>query len=253
MLSKNKNYLIYGLVLSLFTISSYLAFIISPELSIYFGYDDLNTIFKKQLISVFIGIVIIFFLHSLNFDTWFNRIGASIFVVSIVLLILMLVVPASITPFIDGKKIYLHIIGFTINPMMFFTIGALWLISWIHSIKKEVKFTNITIFILIFTIALFCIAFNNMPILLLFEILLFVMLVYINAINKLTVITLIGSLVASILFILIAPHRIHRIESWLESSSGFMTTLTIENALHENILLTIINNLGILPFIFVIL
>jgi cell division protein FtsW (lipid II flippase) len=48
-------------------------------------------------------------------------------------------------------------------------------------------------------------------------------------------------------------HRVLRIKSWLASSSEYMINLSTDKLLHENILLTTIDKLGIFAFILVIL
>ena len=249
---KNRSLTLYSLVITLFAINAYLAFIFSPELSKTFGYDTANMIFIRQFISIVFGIAIMYMLGKLNKDIWFNRIGVTIFVVSFIILVVMSVVPASFTPNIESIKLYLVIGGVTINPMLFFPIGALWLIAW-SSDNKSKLFTNITIFILMIITAGFCIEFKNMGTLLILEALFIVMLVYINGISRFTIISIIATFGAGIVFILMAEHRIQRIVTWWELSSDFMTTLPIEKALHENILLSLMDKISIMALIVVLL
>jgi len=249
---KNRSFIIYSLVAILFLISAYLIYTFSPELSKLFGYADSNTMLMKQLFSVAIGIAIVYVFGKLNRNIWFNRIGVTFFIIPLILLIMMVFISTSFSAYVNDLKLYIVIGGITINPIEYFPIGALWLIAWSHDNKNKL-FTNITILTLMITTAGFCIEFNNMGALLMLEALFITMLVYINGINRFTIISLLTTVGVGILFVLMAEHRMKRIMMWFQSSSDFMTTLSIENALHENILLSPIDKLGITTLIVAIL
>jgi len=248
----DKNKSLYSLVITLFSINTYLVYIISPELSKLFGYTDSNTMLIKQLIPITIGVIIAYTLSRFNPKVWFNRIGATIFVLSIILLVMMLIVPTSLTSQVSGQKLYIVLGGISVSPMVFFPVGSLWLIGWIAS-KNSKKTINTSILILMVITALFCIKFNDVRTLLMLETLFIALLVYINSLNKFTIISIFTALAAGLFFILSAEHRVQRISLWWESSSNFMTTLAIGSVLHENILLTLINNLGTFSFMVVVL
>lgn len=236
----------------LFAINGYLTYLFSTEVSKLYGYENLNTIFNNQLLSILVGICIIFVLSHLNKDTWFNRLGATIFVSSLLLLITMLFAPSSLTPYISTKKIFLVVGSIFIDPMLFFVIGSLWLISWVDSMKKDIKFTNIMIVAMMIVTAFFSLAFHNIAMLLMLEIVFFSIIFYLNGLNKFIVLGIIGSFTLGIVYILIAEHRMSRIKSWLQLSSDYMVNLSTQNALHENTLLSLMNSVGVLSLAFVI-
>lgn len=99
----------------------------------------------------------------------------------------MLFVPSSLTPYINGKKIFLIVGSISINPMLFFTIGSLWLISCIDSIKQNINYTNITMVTLMVVTAFFFLEFHNISMLSMLEVVFISMTFYLNRINKFTV------------------------------------------------------------------
>ena len=117
-----------------------------------------------------------------------------------ILLILMLIVPISMTPYISAKKLYIVLGDIAIAPIIFFAIGALWLINWIDSSYEDVKFTNITILFLMFVTAGFCLEFNDISSLVLLEILFISLLIYINSLKSWVIATIFSFFSLAVLY-----------------------------------------------------
>ena len=251
-LDKNRNFILYSLVITLFTISSYIVHVFSPELSKLYGYTESNTMLIKQLIPIAVGVVVAYLLGKLNRDIWFDRVGLAILFISFSLSVIIPFFPAFMISEMSNVKKYISIGGISINPMLYFPIGALWLISWSQEHKSRL-FTNFTILVLMLITSLVCVVLKNMGLLILLETLFITLLVYLNGINKFTILSAVATLGAGVLFIFMAEHRIIRIISWWNTLSGYVTNLSIEESLHENILLSLIQESGHITLFTVIL
>ncbi|MEN4054206.1 FtsW/RodA/SpoVE family cell cycle protein [Sulfurimonas sp. NWX79] len=188
---------IWTITLLLFSLSACIAFVYSPELSKLYGYDNSYIFFYKQLISLAIGVIIIFGLSKLNYKDWFNKVGAITLIISALFMLLMQIVPPSGVATIQGVKTYLVFDGFAVSPMLFLFIGLIWLVSYVYSKKKNFKVIAVSV------------------------------LVFVGGI---------------IIYLLTSPHRIERIKTWLNTLS---VTQTPQNALHETLLLSIVDTIGI--------
>ena len=254
-LQSKKSYLLFVSVVILFAMNGYLTYLFSSTLSSISGYENLNTIFNNQLLSFLAGIFIIFILSHLNNNIWFNRIGAVTFLSSLGFLIAAPFVNDSLLDYSSIKKIFVIKDSIYFDPMLFLSIGSLWLISWVNS-KKDIKYTNTTIVILMMIAALFCLALHNISMLVMFEVVFISVAFYLNGINKFTLFVSIVSFALGILYILMSDYiLIHRIKLLLlhhQDYNDYMINLSITNALHENILFSLINSVGIFSLVIVI-
>lgn len=234
-LTKNRSYILYSLIFLLFAISAYLAHISASSLN--------------HHLTMVAGFIFMCLIGKLDANTWFHRIGATIFVVSVLLLVLILLTPDANR----STSCSLMLGGMKIEPMAFFAVGTAWLIGWLYSIQNDVKRVNIALFALMIGTAIFCIKVNDMRALPMLEAFFLAWLFYINGISKVSIASLLISLGSGIFFILSSSHRMTRITIWWESPSDLMTTLSADLNLHENILLALIDNLGYFTFSVVVL
>ena len=246
---KQNNRLLLSIAV-LYIISGYLIYLYSPEVSQFFAFENLNTLFNNYLLSLMEGIIVIFTLSHMDKDMWFDRIGISLFVGSLLLILLMIYGPNSITSTVNGHKIYLHIMNFAINPMLFFTIGSIWFIGWIHNLKNDIRYTNTVITLLVFLTAFFFTQTYDLVMSSILEFTFIAIAFYLNGMSKFTIWGIIISFIAGIFYIFNASYRLHRIKAWFSSDVSFVSS-SPQYALNDNILLSLIDSMGIFTLILI--
>jgi len=225
----------------------YLIYTISPMWSDLFSFSDEMYLLKKQFMYLLFGLSIVVFLIRLKSSILFDRIGLLVFSLSTIMLISMVFLPNSMVPLIDAKKLYIVLGGIYIYPMLFFILGIVWFINYLHdflSIKK-LNFSVMGIMLISGAISL---SFHDYGGFLLLEVLLMFLLFYISGINKYFFGSILGIVLTIIVFILTSPHRLSWFQSWLYSSDK----VVIKNPLDLGSLLLIINELGMVFVIFIV-
>jgi len=200
----------------------YLVYIVSPEWSTLFGFSDTMHLFKNQFVYLFVGLGILVLIMKLKSSSWANKIGMSILTLSIVMLVSMFFLPTSLVPQIDSKIRYLVLGEVHIYPMLFFTFGMLWFINYIQNSQTAKNFSLIIIG-LMFLSGFFTFAFHDYGMFLLLEMVLIFLLFYINGFSKYFIGSIIGVIVTIVAFVVAAPHRLSRLQSWLASSDVVAT------------------------------
>jgi len=219
----------------------------SVEFSSMFGYADETFLLKKQFLFLLAGLVTFVGITQLNTSKWFNRVGAFIFASSAILLLLMLIVPHSFTPFIDAKILFINFGIITLQPIYFFMLGAIWFISYMYE-KQSLKSTNQSILILMTFTAFISYFTHDYAAFLLIELLLLSLIFYINGLSKLLLGTILVLITAVALFILAAPHRLSRLQSWLHASQPEIS----KNLLDESSLFFLYNSIGLSALLIII-
>ena len=211
----------------------------SVEFSSMFGFTDETLLVKKQVLYLLASLVTFAGVTQLKNSKWFNRTGAFIFVSSVILLLLMLVVPNSYAPLVDAKKLFISFGSITLQPIYFFMLGVIWFVSYMYE-KQTLKSTNLSILILMVFAALISYFTHDYAAFLLIELLLLSLIFYINGLSKLLLGTTFALATSVALFILAAPHRLSRLQSWLHASHPEIS----KNPLDESSLFFLYNNLG---------
>jgi len=195
----------------------YLIYRVSPEWGTLFDFSDAMHLLKNQFIYLFVGFGILVFALKFKSPSLFNKIGLSVFILSIVMLVSMFFLPTSLVPQIDSKIIYIVLGGLHIYPILFFTFGMLWFINYLH-ISQNGKNFSLIIIGLMFLSGFFTLSFHDYGMFLLLEMVLISLLFYINGFSKYLIGSIIGVVVAIAAFIVTAPHRLSRLQSWLAHS-----------------------------------
>jgi len=225
----------------------YLIYSISPQWSSLFGFSDAMHLLKNQFIYLLLGFGILVLVLKLKSPSWFDKIGLSIFMLSIIMLVSMFFLPTSLAPQIDSKIIYLVLGGVHIYPMLFFTFGMLWFINYIHNSQNAKNFSLIVIGLMLLS-GFFTLSFHDYGMFLLLEIVLIFLLFYINGFSKYFVGSSIGVIVAIATFIVTAPHRLSRLQSWLASSD----VVVIQNPLDLGSLSLLTKYFGTIPLVLLV-
>jgi cell division protein FtsW len=163
-------------------------------------------------------------LSQLDPDVWFNRIGFTIFIFSFLAMISMPFLPSSMVKEIMGAKRWIKLGAVSIAPVEFFKIGFVFFTAWsfnrrlIHkgklSFKEEIKVIMpylLTFSFLVFLIAVFQKDLGQIVVL---AIMLFIMFVIAGRSMRLLSAFFGVGVIALVILIETAPHRIKRIKEW---------------------------------------
>lgn len=200
----------------------YLVYSVSPEWSTLFGFSDAMHLLKNQFIYLLVGFGVLVFVLKLKSPSWFDKIGMFLFGSSIIMLFSMFFLPNSLVPVVDEKKLYIVMGSLHIYPMFFFSLGMLWFTNYVHNSQIAKNFSLIMIGA-IFLSGFFALSFHDYGMFLLLETVLIFLLFYTNGFSKYFVGSIIGVIVAIAAFIVTAPHRLSRLQSWLASSDVVAT------------------------------
>jgi len=195
----------------------YLIYSISPQWSSLFGFSDAMHLLKNQFIYLLVGFGIFVLFMKLKSSIEFDKMGIFIFSISMVMLLSMFLLPNSIVPVVDEKKLYIIFGSLHIYPMLFFLMGTLWFINYIHNSQNTKNFSLIIVG-LIFLSGFFTLSFHDYGMFLLLEMVLIFLLFYVNGFSKYFVGSIAGVIVTITAFIVAAPHRLSRLQRWLDSS-----------------------------------
>jgi len=181
--------------------------------------------FKRQLISVIIGISVMTLVSKFNPYNVFTPLGFLIFIGSFLAIFIMLFLPEHYVKAVLGAKRWIKFGGLSIAPTEFFKYGFLFFISWSlarkvdelnksNSLVKEITLLIPYFFILIIVIGIIAVGQKDMgQVVVILSV--FMALLWLSGRSKAFFITT-GALVAVLFVALIkyAPHRLKRFEGW---------------------------------------
>ena len=237
----------------LLAISLYLINAISPQISVYLKYDNLNNFFNIQLISIIIAIGLYYLLKNLSYDKWFNKIGIYLFYISSLGIVIIPLLPISMTNTLYGSIIHINIFGFNFNPFIFYSIGFVFIIDYIYNKFSNLKLANVrSIFILLLTSLLFIYSRNYSDLSVLYFVF-FAMFIYNNNHSKILPYFVFGNISVVVYFLVSSPYRLNRIISWWNDGNNLDWQNNPDTFLHSNLLNSLNSNLGIFFFVIVII
>ncbi len=221
---READYTLFILV-SLLIISS---IIFSYSLTVYtvdfFGYGQFHFFIRQGSVGI-AAIFIMWYLSKQNPDKIVEKIGMYLFAICFLLMVLMPFMPSFMVTESGGANRWIRLPGFSLSPVEFFKIGFIYFLSWsfyrkvLHKPKKIGLFEEIillapyfgTFFIVVFVIAFLQ---KDLGQVVLLAIILVVLLIFANRSFKIFI-ALGGIALAGLVgLIIVAPHRMQRIQSW---------------------------------------
>lgn len=207
----------------LITISIYFSYSLSTYVVVFFNYSDYHFVLRQALFGAF-SITIMWFLAQLNPDIWLKRIGMSLFLGGLFLMISMPFMPSSLVSEVGGAKRWIKLVGFSLAPVEFFKVGFIYFLAWSFSRKmshhggmsiKE-EFMRFLPYGLVFIVIVFLIAIMQKDlgqITVLSATLLVLLLLSGSSFKFFGSLVSVG-MVGFAALIIFFPHRVQRIESW---------------------------------------
>jgi len=215
-------YLLYS-VMFLLSISLVMSYSLSTYIVVHLEYD-INHFFIRQLFAVSVGFLIIIILSWLDPDKWFNFIGLSLFILFLLLLIIMQFLPSSYVNAVSGAKRWIRLGSVSIAPVEFFKIGFVFFLAWSFSrklldrtnmsFKEEVRVFLPYIFVFFVAVILIAVLQKDLGQVVVLGATLAILFLFAGSSFKFFFSLLGSALVAMIILILSAPHRIARVASW---------------------------------------
>jgi len=194
----------------------------------YFDYNQFHFLIRQAFVG-FIAIFIMFFFAHIRPEVLFDKykIGWFLFGFFIILMSVMPFLPASFVTQSGGANRWIRLPGFSLSPVEFFKIGFIYFLAFSFNRKfigiNKVSFTQelkmLLPYFFIFSIAVFLIAVlqKDLGQVVLLGTVLFVMLIFANRSAKLFVMIITTAIAGVITLILLAPHRVNRLQSWWSS------------------------------------
>jgi len=131
--------LIFKIVVILLTIGVIFSYSLSSYLMVRFHTGEFSYVLKQMVFAI-ASIFTMWSISRLEPDKWMHRIGMTLFLGGLFLMVIMNFLPRSVVPEIGGASRWISIFGiFSIAPVEFFKIGFIYFISWSMSRKVEIN------------------------------------------------------------------------------------------------------------------
>lgn len=207
----------------LISISILMSYSLTTYTVVLFDTGEFHFLIRQAAFGV-LSILIMWFLAQLNPDVWLHRLGLTLLIGSMFLMIIMPFLPASLVSEVGGAKRWIKIVGFSLAPVEFFKVGFIYFLAWSFSrklgyhagmgIKQE--FLRFLPYAVIFIAIMFVIAFvqNDLGQVVVLGLTLLFMLMFAGSSFKFFLVLLFGAFSFFAFFVLTAEHRILRIKSW---------------------------------------
>ncbi|RYA22804.1 cell division protein [Malaciobacter halophilus] len=214
-------FLLVSILIILSIIFSYSLTIYTVE---YFGYNQFH-FFLRQLLVGTLSILVMWTLSLVHPDKIVGIVGMSLFIIFFLLMAVMPFLPSSLVTESGGANRWIRLPGVSLSPVEFFKVGFIYFLSWSFHRRVMVMPKKMTLkdelFLLApyfgaFLLVVFIVAFlqKDLGQVVLLGLILIVLLVFANRSFKVFLSLGASALVAFILLIVSAPHRINRIYSW---------------------------------------
>lgn len=210
-------------VILLLTFSLVMVYSLSVYTVIYNNSGEFS-FFIRQFIAMALGVTVMIFLSTLDPDKWFVKIGLTLFLSFLFLMIIMPFLPVSLVTATGGAKRWISLGFIKISPVEFFKIGFVFFIAWsfsrklLHrqnmSFKEELIAYLPYLFVFMIAVVLIAIIQKDLGQTMVLGLTLMIMLFFSGSSFKFFL-SLVGvGLLGVLILIKIAPHRIDRVLMW---------------------------------------
>lgn len=222
----------------LITIGVICSYTLSAYTVIHFEYNNFHFVARELVIAI-LSILLMWMLAQLDPDKWLHPIGLTLFWGSILVMIAMPFLPASIVNEVYGAKRWIKIGGMSLAPVEFFKIGFVYFLAWSFSRKLAPhsqiglgeEFKRFAPYAALFLLVMFLIAVvqNDLGQVVVLSLTLAFMLFFAGSSFRFFLSLIGGAMVFFLLFIAYAPHRINRILSWWASAQNTILAIFPES------------------------
>jgi len=210
-------------VMTLLTLSLMMDYSLSVYTVSHFDYVDFH-FFIRQSAAVFIGFIAMVILSKMDPDTWFSRVGLTLFVSFFLLMIVMQFLPSSLVNAVGGAKRWIHVGPMSIAPVEFFKVGFVFFLAWSFARKfmqarkmnfmEEIRAFSPYLFVFLIAVVIIAVFQKDLGQVVVLGATLMVLFLFIGSSMKFFFTLLSGAFIAIGTLIFLAPHRMARIKSW---------------------------------------
>ncbi|PAF43140.1 putative peptidoglycan glycosyltransferase FtsW [Helicobacter sp. 11S02596-1] len=222
----------------LITIGVLMSYSLSAYTIIIYHYSEFH-FFARQLFSAIIGILLMWILSQVDPDKGFKKIGFTLFLLGLGLMVVMPFLPESIASSAGGAKRWIRLPGLSLAPSEFFKLGFVFFLAWSFSRKfafenkrtiKE-EFLLVLPYLAVFVVVVFLIAVmqNDLGQVVLLAITLGLMLIFAGGSLQLFGILFFGVIGLGTLTIITSAHRILRVKLWWANAQDSILALLPQN------------------------
>ncbi len=218
------DYLLFILASLLIIVSIIFSYSLSVYTVVFYEYSQYH-FFTRQLLVGLLSIFLMWGISFFNPDFIIGKVGMSLFVIFLILMIAMPFLPSSLVTTAGGANRWIRLPGFSLSPVEFFKIGFIYFLAWsfhrrVMDKPKKMGLKEEVILLLpyfvAFLLVVFLVAFlqKDLGQVVLLGLILVVLLIFANRSFK--IFLALGFLIVMgiISLILAAPHRVQRIYSW---------------------------------------
>ena len=219
-------------VIALLLLSLVMSYSLATYTVLHFNYLQLDKpyhfgdfhFFVRQAVSIVFGVTMMVFLSKLDPDKWFVKVGLTLFILSLLLMIVMQFLPTSLVNAVGGAKRWIRLGPISIAPVEFFKVGFVFFLAWSFSRKfvnrgnmtffEEIRAFSPYLFLFLLAVVLIAIFQKDLGQVVVLGATLMVLFLFIGSSLKFFLMLLSGVFTAFIALIFLAPHRMARIKSW---------------------------------------
>ncbi len=204
-------------------ISIIFSYSLSSYIVVLFGYSDFHFAIRQAAFGL-LSILIMWGLSQLDPTVWLKRLGLTLFLGSLLLMITMPLMPSSLVSEVGGAKRWIKVAGFSLAPVEFFKVGFIYFLAWSFSrklghhggmgLKKEFMRLMPYLVISAFIMALIAVMQKDLGQVVVLSMSLLFMLSFAGSSWKVFMSIMGLAMLAFLVFIFTAEHRILRIKSW---------------------------------------
>jgi len=218
------DYLLFILASILIIISIIFSYSLSVYTVVYYEYSQYHFFYRQLSVGV-ISIFLMWSMSFLNPDYIIGKIGMSLFILFLLLMIVMPFLPSSFVTAAGGANRWIRLPGLSLSPVEFFKIGFIYFLAWsFHrrvmdkpkkmNLKEEIKL--LSPYFIAFLLVVFLVAFlqKDLGQVVLLGLILVILLIFANRSFKIFLALGFFIVLGFISLIVAAPHRVQRIYSW---------------------------------------
>ncbi len=222
--------ILFGSVLTLFTLSLVLNYSLSEYTVRYYHYSDYH-FFVRQLAAVLLGTGVMFWLGHRDPDRWFVPLGFGLFLLALAALVAMPYLPDTLVKSVMGAKRWIRLGPVSLAPVEFYKVGFVFFLGWSFS-RKMPRHAPLTLweeaqvifpYLVVFGVTVVLVAFlqNDLGQVAVMGATMLILFMFAGRSVKLFVAMLATGTLALIVLIRFAPYRAARFKSWWSTVQDF--------------------------------
>lgn len=222
--NEQPDYLLFIFASTLISISIVFSYSLSVYTVLNFEYNQFHFFLRQLLVGV-VSIGIMWVLAFCDPDKILKSVGFGLFFIFLFFMLIMPFLPSSLVTESGGANRWIRLPGFSLSPVEFFKIGFIYFLAWsfhrrlLDQPKKMKLFDEVMLlmpYFGVFGLVVVLVAFlqKDLGQIVLLGVILFIMMLFANRSFKIFLI--LGAIGISLIIslIIVAPHRINRIQSW---------------------------------------